>query len=177
MSAIKNSIFSNCTVEEKYINRENHKTEKKGCFPHCNASKSKKVNENFFDKGKKCDALWITLLGDTSSCARDKVCKDRNSTEKWMKLETHFSGASKRVAKNKNKENCAISLNDLNGSQNRSDLVGNQMQCHQKKSVNERRMKVKGHVIPGSASIAITPFLSSQNIIITYYLLFGKLKI
>ena len=187
MSAIKNNnILVNCTVEGNYSHEEIRNTEKKRREQKFNASKTKQetIQKNgFCDKRQKCDALWIPPVGDTEGFNRNKVCRKRNCTAKWIKLEGHSAKASKGVIPSHDKNieiPCAISSKNINVSQNCSVSRTNQAKCqnnyekHLSRQSGKKR-NVKGHVIPTKPlSIAITPFLSSQNVVFTYYVLFGK---
>ena len=124
MSSIKNNnILVNCTVQGNYIHAENSNTEKKASEKHCNASKIKHKRlqgTGFSQKTKKCDTLWITPCGDTACSNKNRDCKERNCTAKWIKLERNFSKASKGVISSHNKNTelfCAIPSKNVNGKQ------------------------------------------------------------
>ena len=136
MSAKKNNkILVNCSVQGNYIHAENRNTEKEGREKHCKASKLKHKRlqgTGFSNKTKKCDALWITPFGETACCNRNRDCKERNCTAKWIKLERHFSKASTGVISSHNKNTelfCAIPSKNVNGEQNCSVSRTNQAKC------------------------------------------------
>ena len=187
MSAIKNNIVLNWTVEENCNHKENVETKRKGCDRNCNASKlvSKQGETwSYMDKSEKCDVLWITPFGDTICCISDKVCRKGDCSGRWIRLKEHFTKASKSVAILNKKENCAISSQIINGgrktcsaprtNQTKCQLQSEKNSLRQNNSGNKRK-KVKGHVISKQSSLAILqPFLSSHNYIFTHYILLGK---
>jgi hypothetical protein len=187
MSAIENNnTLVNCTVERNYVHEEIRNTRNKRRKENFNASKIKQKTiqkSGVYDKRQKCDGLWITPFGNTEGSSRNKACREKNCTAKWIKLEGHLSKASKGVTRSHHKKieiSCAISSKNINESQNCSVSRTNQAKCQNnyekhlsRQSGNTR--KIKGHVIPTKPlSIAITPFLSSQNVVFTCYVLFGK---
>ena len=186
MSAINYNIVLNWTVEENCNHKENVETERKGRDSKCNLSRlvSKQGETwSYFEKEKKCDVLWITPFGDTICCIRNKICRKGDCSGRWIRLEKHFAKASKAVALFNKKENCAISSQSINGGRRtRSAPRTNQTICQlqsEKNSLRQnnsgnKRKKVKGHVISKQSSLAIAPFLSSHNLILTHYILLGK---
>ena len=186
MSAINYNIVLNWTVEENYTHKENCKTERKGCDTNCNASNtvSKQGGTNsLFHNKEKCDALGISPFGDTKCCVPNEICREEDCSGRWISLEKESSKASKTVSALNNKENCAISSQNINGERRiRSPLRTDRTKCglqfkknSLKQNSGNKRKKVKGHVISKQSSLAILqPFLSSHNYIFTHYILLGK---
>ena len=185
MSAIKSKIVLNWTVEENYTYKENCKTDRKGCDIKCNASNTlleQGGTKSLFDETKKCDALWMNPDRNTFGCVGNSICRRKNCSERWICLEKLFARSSKALAVLNNKENCAISSQNINGEQRtHSAPRNNQTKCQiqiEKTSLEQNsrnnRKKVKGHVISKQSSLAITPYSSIHNFILTHCILFGK---
>ena len=185
MYAIKRKIVLNWTVEENYTYKENCKTYRKGCDIKCNASNTLSEQggtKSLLDETKKCDALWMNPDSNTIGCVRNSICRRKNCSERWICLEKHSPRALKVSAVLSNKENCAISSQNINGEQRtHSAPRTNQTKCQiqiEKKSLKQNsrnnRKKVKGHVISKQSSSAIAPYSLINNFILTNCILFGK---
>ena len=175
---------ANLTDEVNYRYQPSQNTENKGRAQDLKTiliKGRKGETKQLFNNGQKCDALWITPFADTTCCIRTKVCTEKKCTEKWIKMERHFSRASKVVTLHNGNENCVNVSNGINTSENLSNSGINENKLYHfgnttllKSITSKKRKKSKGDVLPGASSNAITQIFSSPSIVVIHYLLLGK---